>query len=473
MKKRLLALLLALTLSLSLLAGCSSEPAEEVASETTDTATSTATDEGDTAEDGGELSTEPLRFIDVSPSPQRQEYYEGVFAEFATNTGIEVTYESVPWDDAANKLTVMGTSNQLPDVITTHGFWLGQFTESEWILPLDDYVNENMDQFVQVVQDVNFAQEMERYGNIYSIPDGFMVKGIFYRKDWVEEIGYEIPTGDDWTYDAYFDLIAALYDEEQNRYGNSFRGARGAFDPILTYLHTLTGGYTYDEEGNFLMNTPEAVEALEKWASVYIDGYVPEDSINWGFVEMVDNFTGGLTGTLHNDSEVAKSCEDKMQPEQWGVLPLPVSTVDGMNYNTSGSPYSYTVASTTANKDGAIALIDFLVNPENNIEYCKMGGLIPINVEVSDDPTYGVDGPYAAFVEQLNSDNFVVPATYGQFNYTDLHQDMFHTELQRYLLGDQSAEDVLNNIGTELTTRMQEYLAENPDATVETPKTPQ
>ena len=54
------------------------------------------------------------------------------------------------------------------------------------------------------------------------------------------------------------DLIAALTDESKNRYGNSFRGARGGFDPIQgMYLLGYTGGYTYDEEGNFLLNTDE------------------------------------------------------------------------------------------------------------------------------------------------------------------------------------------------------------------------
>ncbi len=49
-------------------------------------------------------------------------------------------YESVPWDDAANKLTVLGTSGQLPDVLTTWAGWLGQFTAANWVIPLDNYV---------------------------------------------------------------------------------------------------------------------------------------------------------------------------------------------------------------------------------------------------------------------------------------------------------------------------------------------
>lgn len=409
-----------------------------------------------------------LRFIDVSPSPERQAYFESTFAKFEEETGIAVAYESVPWDDAANKLTVLGTSGQLPDVMTLHSFWLGQFTEAEWVLPINEYVEEHASEFTEVVNKFHWKQEMEKYGNYYTIPDGYMTKGIYYRKDWVEEIGYEIPTGADWTWDAYFDLIKALYDEEQNRYGNAFRGGRGGFDVVLTYLQTTTGGLTYDEEGNFLLDTPECVEMLEKFCSIYTEGYVPTDSINWGFVEQVDNFTGGLVGTLYNDTEVLVTCEAKMDPEVWGILPAPASA-DGTILTTCGSSYSYGIAATSEHPEEALQLIDFLARGENNIEYCKIAGQIPIKNEVLDDPAYGEDTPYGMFIQQLNDPNLVVPTSYGQFNYTDLHQDMMHAELQKCLLGKQTAEDVLVNIGTELENRMKAYLEENPDAAVETP----
>lgn len=414
-----------------------------------------------------------LRFIDVNPSPQRQEYYETTFAKFKDETGITVNYESVPWDDAANKLTVLGSSGQLPDIMTTHFLWLGQFTEADWVLPLDEYAEAHGEEFVDAVRNLNWAAEKEKYGHIYTIPDGFMVKGIFYRKDWVEEIGYEIPTGDDWTYDAYFDLIKALTDKDKNRYGNSFRGARGAVDPLLTYLQSFTGGYVYDEEGNFLLNSPECIEATEKWAEIYKEGYVPEDSVNWGFVEMVDNFTGGLTGTISNDSEVAQACAEKLDDSQWGVLPMPVSTVDQKMMNTAGSPYAYTIAKTSEHPEEALQLIDFLARPDNNIEYCKMGGLIPIKKDMGDDTTYGEGGQYSVFLDELNDPNFTVPPMYGPFNYTDLHQDMLHTEFQKYLLDKQTAEEFLNTIGGELESRMKQYLADNEGATVESPKSMQ
>ncbi len=412
---------------------------------------------------------ETIRFLDVSPGPVRQKYYEETFKKFEAETGIKVTYESVPWDDAANKLTVMGASGQLPDVLTIWAGWLGQFVPAGWVIPLDEYIDPVRDEYTDLVNNIIWKSEKENFGKNYTVPDGVMVKGVFYRKDWAAE--KNITINENWTYDDYFKMIEGLYDPDQNRYGNSYRGARGAFDPLMVYLQSFTDGRTYDDEGNCLLNSPECVEGFIKWTDVYKKGFVPQESINWGFVEMVDNFSGGLTGTLINDSEVAATLIENMQPEQWGVLPMPISTKDGeLRLNTVNSPYSYGISGTSKNPDASWKLIEFLTRPDNNIEYCKLTGLIPIKKEVGDDPLYGEDGPYAEFVKQLNDSKVAVPPTFGPMDITDLHQGMLHEEVQKYLLGEQSAEDTLNKISAELSKRMKEYLAENPDAVVETAK---
>jgi multiple sugar transport system substrate-binding protein len=45
-----------------------------------------------------------------------------------------------PLGRRGHKLTVLGTSGQLPDVLTTWAGWLGQFTAANWVIPLDNYV---------------------------------------------------------------------------------------------------------------------------------------------------------------------------------------------------------------------------------------------------------------------------------------------------------------------------------------------
>lgn len=412
-----------------------------------------------------------LRFLDTNPSSTRQQYYEEIFSKIKEDLGITVTYESVPLDDAANKITVMASSNNLPDIVTTQDNWKGQFTASEYIIPLDDYIEGTEDEYADTVTKIVWANEKEMYDHIYTVPDGMMVKGIFVRKDWAEEKGISLSY--DWTYDDYFDLITELTDTDQNHYGMTYRGVRGAFDVIMVYLQTYTGGRTYDEDGNCLFRSEECLDAFIKYTDTYLNGEAPEDSINWGFTEMCDNFIGGLTGTLNNDSEVAAMCLEDMDDSEWTVLPIPHSTVDGKIYNTVNAPYSYTISRDCSDQDAAWKVIEYLSEPENNIEYCKLTGEIPIKKDVGDDPYFGEDGVYATFVQELSDSDLVVPTGYGAWDSTEIQQGPLYEEIQKYLLGEQDAQTALDNICTMLEEGMKEYLSENDGATVDTPKTMQ
>lgn len=459
MKKKVISLLLVAAMTSGLLAGCGAKEAET---------TTSGGDKAATEEAGSDVT---LRFIDITTNPQRQEFFENTFAAFKEETGITVEYEGVPWDNAADKVTVLGAANDLPDVMTVAGQWMGQFTQAEWLMNLDDYYASDIEPNVNVATTMVVETERDLYGHVYRIPDGLMNAGIFYRKDWVEEIGYEIPTGDDWTWQAYYDLAAALTDPAQNRYGSSFRGGRGAYDRVTDVFVGLYGGYQYDEEGNYLFTTDEAVAAFENFCTMYTEGSAPKDSLNWGFSEMVDGFVGGMTGTLYNNTDVVPTLLEKMDESQWGVLPVPTAA-DGKVYNSTGASYSYGIAANTEYPEEAKQLINFLSEPENSMNYCQIAGMLPVRNDVGDNELYGEGGPYSGFLEQLDYPNLVYPAGYGAFDYTDLHQDAMHTEIQKYLLGQQSAADVLNNIGNELTARMKKYLADNEGSTIEAPRLP-
>ena len=458
MKKRVISLLLVAAMTCGLLAGCGSAEADK---STADTAKTETTNK---KEDSNEEIT--LRFVDISTSPLRQEYFMSVFEQFEAEQGIKVKYEGVPWDDAADKLTVLGAANDLPDVMSVTEKWMGQFISAEWIMPLDDLYADMLEPVANVATKISVERDRQMYGHVYRIPDGLINAGFFYRKDWVEEIGYEIPTGDDWTWDAYFDLVRALTDPSKNRYGLAFRGGRGCFDTILSMLTTETHGQVYDDEGNWIVDSPECQALFDEYTGLYLEGCAPKDSLNWGFTELVDNFSGGLVGTLFNNPDVIPILQGTMDDSQWGVLPVPTAA-DGMVYNAAGMTYPFAVSTDTKYPEESKLLIEYLCKVENNMRYCQNAGMIPIRNDSGDDPMYGPDGPYAGFLVQMDYPNLVFGTSYGAFDFTDLHQDMLHTEVQKYLLGQQSGVDVMTKIGNEMEKRMKAYLAENPGTTVE------
>ena len=420
--------------------------------------------------ESGDGATE-LTFMDVCPSAAREEYFISVFESFEKETGIHVTYESVPWDNAVDKLTVMGTSDELPDVMTLFSSWMGQFTSAGWAIPIDDYIAETRDEYNEYVQNVIFATEEEKFGALYTVPDGINTKGVYVRKDWAEEAGIDLSQYEDgWTYEEYWSLIEALTDPEQNHYGMAFRGGRNGIDPFLFYYETFNKGYAYSEDGVSILLNDDAAEKFEKFCSPYLKGYAPADSINWSYSEMVDNFVGGLCGTFWNDSEVAAILLEEMDESQWTVLPVPRSDVDGKMYNYANASYAYGISDDCENPDAAWQLIEYLSNPENNMQYCLMNGFVPVKSDVGDDPNYGEGGVYNIFVKELDDPDTVCPCSWGAFDYTDLSQGTFHEEMQKYLLGEKTAQQVMTELGEEVTERMQTYLKDNEGSTIETPK---
>lgn len=408
-----------------------------------------------------------LRFLDTNPGAARQAYYEKVFGQIYDEFGIKVVYESCPSDDAAEKVMVMAASDDMPDILTSQPSWIGSWVANEYIVPITDYVSQIESNLTEAAKIISTDMNKNIYNDVYVVPDGLFAKAVFIRADWAEEAGLALDY--DWTYDDYFTAIMALTDPATGRYGLTYRGARGAFEPIMFYLQSFTGGNTYADDGTCLLRNEECLNAFKRYLDLYLDGYAPKDSINWGFTEMCDNFVGGLTGTILNDPEVVALCQAGMQDDQWKILPVPHSTVDGKIYNLVNASYSYSISSTCKNTDAAWTVINYLLEPSQNIEYCKLLGAIPVIKNVGEDPFFGPNGVYGTFVKELDDPDLVVVPSWNVGDFSEIQQGPLHEEIQRYLLGEEDVETCFNNICDMLESVVQSYLAEHPDASVEKP----
>lgn len=123
MLKRKVSCIMSVVMLAMALSGCGSQKQETPGStaETEKKAETTAVSTSDSKEKVN------LRFLNISPSDTRDNYFKEVFAAFEKETGIAVEYESTPLETAANKITVMGGSNTLPDIITMPDNWIPDY----------------------------------------------------------------------------------------------------------------------------------------------------------------------------------------------------------------------------------------------------------------------------------------------------------------------------------------------------------
>ena len=407
-----------------------------------------------------------LMFIDWVPSPEREKFFLKMMDIYMReNPHIKMEYGSVPYENAPAVLTQMGAAGDLPDVVNFHGSILTSFVDSGWVVPIDDYIAQEgyMELFVSPVIDTQWANQLTSYDAIYTVPDGIMTNGIFIRKDWVEEAGMDIQElMDDWTWETYIDTVYKLTDPAKGRYGISYRGGGpGAFDRLQQYIIAWTQSYDFDEEGNCLYYTPENVERIQKFLNMYIDGCGPKDSINWGFAEMVDNFTGGLTATLNNDVEVVAICMERMEDSEWAAMPLPKSSVDGRINSYLGAAYQYAVSAQSKNPDEAWGFIEVMCRAENNADFCKQFTNMPIRKDIEDE-FFSDTGPVAGFIRQFNDPKFCIHPGYGGvLDLAEWRSEVF-VLFQKVLLGEETTDNALRQVDEDLTKIAKKWLADNP-----------
>lgn len=408
-----------------------------------------------------------IRFVDVMPGPERDAIYKELIDKFnADNPGIKVVLETIPWDQAHNKLVTLGTSNSMPDVIMVHTGWRSEFINAGWISKLDSNYEKfkYKDSLIPYIKDIAIKKEQQDvYGNIYYMTDALNTHALFVRSDWFKEANLPLPT----TWDEVFAAAEKLTDKSKNRYGFSYRGARLGFEQIMDYVFTETGGRLYDEKGNCLLSTPEAVAAYKRYTDIYKNGYSPKDSLNWGYSEMVQGFTSGLVGILNQTSEVITTCQGSMKDGTWTVIPFPKGK-DG-KIHTQVNGFGYSIAANSKHPDEAWKFIEYLSSPEASIKYAKGNGFIPVVKEAADDPFFK-EGPMKGFFDTMNSPDLVKQPEWGYFNEMgEFREAMMDAETQKYLLGKQTAEETLKKFADYLTKYQQKYMQENPKVPVPQP----
>lgn len=362
----------------------------------------------------------------------------------ADHPNVKIDIISPPLEGADEKISQMLMAKQDLDIVEVREQTITQFNNNGWIIPLDDYVA-NWDE-----KDTLTAAALQSMtaigGKAYLVPSGFYQRCLFYRKDMFDAAGLQPPT----TWQELLEVGEKLTNPSENKYGYSFRGGTGGnqYAEVL-YLSWLgteqldnldAAFYLKDGDGKTIFTRPEVKEALEFHKELYQKAS-PSDSVAWAFSEMVQGFMSGTAAMLIQDSEVIANCEEELQPDQWGVAPMPIGpTGQAVFPNGYGG---WGVTSHSKNADAAAEFVLFLSNSENNTKYAKSQALIPIHSTATKDPFFS-DGPFSVYMDMANNPDVyrfaMRPQMYQAFASYKVEIDQ---EYQKYLKDTISADDLL------------------------------
>ncbi len=386
MKKRILSMLFATILCASTMLACTA-PAETDGGDTN----GGETDGGSSSEVIDVLNQSETMDVDVAVMTgfvqQDSEMEKALEEKYNVNFNLEV----LPgWTDGANKIQlIMASGDDKPDVM----WWWGlnnefaEWVEADLLVDVSPYMDKytNIRDYYDKMDPVTLFYASSDDGGMYRIPGDVGEPGhevSWIRKDWLDNLGLEIPT----TLDELEDVLEAFtYDDpdgngEDDTYGlGGVGGELRAFWPwIQAYELTDDEKFVVDSDGT--VSYGPANEGTKEWVSRVADLY---DSGNGVIAPYVINTTNrdeemanGGFGFVYSwvawnnpDAAAMVSFYANNPDAEW----IPIDMVEGPSGNPQEHPadraaWAYmAITNTCEDPERVYAMWDDMVADENYI----------------------------------------------------------------------------------------------------------
>jgi multiple sugar transport system substrate-binding protein len=183
---------------------------------------------------------------------------------------------------------------------------------------------------------------------------------LYYRKDLLEAAGLEVPT----TLDELKAAAEALTDKDNEMYGFVARGQRS---PLVTQFSSFLyshGGDWFDENRQATINTPEALAAIDLYATLLRE-YGPPGVLNMSWPQAVAIFAQGNAALYTDASSIYSNLLDpelSTVADKTGVAVFPAGPAGQVMYNVTS--WGLAMPAASPNKEAACEFIKWATSKE-------------------------------------------------------------------------------------------------------------
>lgn len=220
--------------------------------------------------------------------------------EFEKTSGIKVNYEIVPYENAREKQVLNFTSKGDLTVALVDLVWIGEFAESGWILPIDNFSkdasitdpNLNLKGFFPLLLDAFGSWGGKVYGLPFDNYSGLM----FYNQCMLKDAGFSKPPA---TWSELMNTYAPkLTKPEKKQYAyalQSLRGETQSADSFMRFLWPFGGSLlTKDFKSN--LNSKESQAGLKFRQDLM--KYMPPGVVSYDHNEAVNALAQGQVAMI-------------------------------------------------------------------------------------------------------------------------------------------------------------------------------
>jgi multiple sugar transport system substrate-binding protein len=346
--------------------------------------------------------------------------------------GVTIAQENIPNADFMAAFTRSVQANSRPDTTMIDSTRLPDMVAMGGLVDLTERVtNWELYEFMPA----NRWEGITLDGKIYGVPAFTFVDWMYYRADWFEEAGIEVPT----TLEEFREAAIALTDPEQGRYGFGLRGGAGGQGFITDMLQSF-GSPLLDEDGNPAIDRDAAIEAITFWSGLYTtDGVVPPSAPEDSFRQIMDGFKTGQTAMIWHHTGSLAEISDVLEP--------------GVQFNTAVKPagpaehvtrvsYLYNGLMSEENADASWAWVSFWGENEPAIAFLEETGYFPVSEAIVNDERITGNPIYAAAIEATGIGQ-LPPSFIG---YPSWSGEIALPAFQKVLVGEYTVEEAVDEM---------------------------
>jgi multiple sugar transport system substrate-binding protein len=360
-----------------------------------------------------------------SSDAENQALQDAVDAFMEANPGINVEISLSP--SYNETMQTAFASGDYPEVYYVDSSRLPDWAEAGVVAPADDNI-EDPDGIYASLLDA-FTYE----GTLYCPPKDFSTMALQYNRDIFDAAGVDYPTAE-WTWD---DLRAAAEATTgTNEEGLSVLGlvTPPNFERWLPFLFQA-GGAIFDEEGNFVLDSPEALAALEFYVGMVNDGVAgPPSAVDAGWGG--EAFGNGRVAMAMEGNWVIDFLRQTFPDLNWGVAPLPAGSAGPA---TMAFTVCYGVAAANDHPEESWQLVNFLTGSEGAQMVAETSfGVMPVRDSAAETWLERFGEEMVPFVDGAEyAHRWQLPVGFQEF------VDSFNEGLQQAFQGNLLPEDVL------------------------------
>jgi multiple sugar transport system substrate-binding protein len=351
----------------------------------------------------------------------------------AANPGTTIKVEVTVSNGLPERVLTALRSGAAPDIIEVQHGWVNGYAQSDLILPLDDTIQDKPDYSKAAIDYVTWN------GKIWGIPYRIETHGVIYNKDHFREAGLD-PDKPPKTWDELTSAAKAL--TKSGRYGFGITGGGEVGNTIfrsLPFIWMNGGDILSSDMTKAVVNSPEAVKAVEFYTNFYKLGYAPKSTLENDGLGLRRLFIANTLSSYQSGQFDIPAIQKENANIKLGAMTIPAPAGKPTAAVLGG--WSFIVPKSAKNPAEAKKFVQFLNTSENQGYYTDT---FPARTSSLKLPRFD-DPMLKPFAEMLPFGR-PVPA---HKNWVKIVQAYFDG-IQRILLGDQTAQKAMDQANEEI-----------------------